>query len=196
MSFSAEHTTADIAAIRGELESLQSILLSGGKVTYRASFETNHENVLTWLKENNLIFNHPDESKYVFQYSKLKMDEDDKEMIYSDPQYNMIFFATQDQYGFTIPRVYFVPKDVKLPDSLTDMNTHQSFLHCTYQSETDMTGAEIENWLTMNSAHVFDQNTTKNRMFIIASNEQVRPKTCKSLSVDRTFPSWDLVNPQ
>lgn len=180
MSYTDKHTTADIAAIRGELELLKSIVENGGMVSYRAAHETCNTSVINWLKENHLYVEYPDSKIFNMQYSELQEDEDDPQMISSVPKYNMVCFATQDKNGFTFPKIYFIPKDKQMPDVL---NVFDSFIHCTYESENDMTGAEIVKWLKQNSNHIFDQHTINKRSFVIASSDKIDTRTTKSLQI-------------
>jgi hypothetical protein len=113
-------------------------------------------------------------------YSDIVKNSDDPEMILSRPRYNVFSFSTQDSKGFTLPTIYFVPKEIELPVSLQNK---EGFLNCTYQSKTETIGAEINIWLEKNSEHKFDRHTIKTQKYIIVSSKEIPTSHLNSLQI-------------
>lgn len=66
--------------------------------------------------------------------------------------YHVICFSTEDNNSVSMPTIYFIPKDVKLPHLLT-----KRFKRCTYEfDEHNCDGAWLNQWLEKNCVQRID----------------------------------------
>ena len=87
---------------------------------------------------------------FTMTYSHHEQDPDDEQMVYGMPNYHVICFSTEDNKGMSIPSIFFVPREIELPDELK--NRH-SFVRLSYNPET---GQKIDEWLHKNCEHMIE----------------------------------------
>lgn len=104
-------------------------------------------------------------SNLTITYGTFRQDEDDPEMKYLEPNYNIIAFSTEDNDSVSIPTLFFIPKDIKLPDTLYNGR----FVRCSFESGVDYNeGVEIVQWLATNSDHKMKINK-----FVVGVNRPI-----------------------
>ena len=104
---------------------------------------------------------------FTMEYAKLVKDEDDSDpelCHYVKPNYNVVAFSTEDFVGASMPSLFFIPKELKLPEVLS-----KNFYRYTYDDDPDF---DLEKWLQDNAEHVLEVNKT-----IFAVNRKVTPSS-------------------